>query len=116
MIRRLAIAAAAVALTYLGVLALGGLLFRGCVADRAAERLARALGAEVTVGSSSLSVWRGRLELDDVVALRREGGALELRVDSIEVDVAGWGAVLFDRDVDRAKVRGAQMTLSARGL
>jgi len=30
--------------------------------------------------------------------------------------VAGWGAAVFDHDVDRAVVRGARMELSARGL
>lgn len=101
---------------YLGFLVLGGLLLRGCVEDRAAERIASALDAEVTIGSTSFSVWRGRLELEDVVAIRKHGGAVDLRIDAIEVDVAGWGFLLVDRDVDRALVRGARMSLSARGL
>ena len=101
---------------YLGFLVLGGLLLRGCVEDRAAERIAAALDAEVTIGSSSFSVWRGRVELEDVVAIRKHGGAVELRIDSIEADVAGLGRILLDRDVDRAVVRGVDMSLSARAL
>src|SRR5688500_7775929 len=114
--RRITVVAVALIGAYLGFLALGGLVFGGCVEERARERLARALGAEVTIGSTSLSVWRGELELEEVVALRKDGGALELRIDSVEVDVAGWGAVIVDRDVDRVHVRGAHMMLSARGL
>src|SRR6186713_84478 len=101
---------------YLGFLLLGGLLLRGCVEDRAAERIASALDAEVTIGSSSFSVWRGRVELEDVVAIRKHGGRVELRIDAVEVDFAGWGLLLFDRDIDRALVRGAHMDLSARAL
>jgi hypothetical protein len=112
---RIAVALGAAALAYLAFLALGGLIFAGCVEDRVRERLAAALDSEVTIGSTSFSLWRGRVELEDVVAVRK-GGGLELRVDSVDADVAGWGAVLFDRDIDRAVARGAHMTLSARGL
>jgi hypothetical protein len=114
--RWLGILLGSLAAAYLGFLALGGLLLRGCVEDRAAERIASALDAEVTIGSTSFSVWRGRIELEDVVAIRKQGGAIELRIDSVEVDVAGWGLLLVDRDVDRALVRGARMDLSARAL
>ncbi len=101
---------------YVLVLVFGGVAFEGCVEDRVREALGRALDAEVTVGDASLSVWRGHVVLEDVVARRVEGGAMELAVDAIEVDVAGWGAAVFDHDVDRAVVRGARMELSARGL
>jgi hypothetical protein len=104
------------AAAYLAFIALGGLLLRGCVEDRARERIASALDAEVTIGSSSFSVWRGRVELEDVVAVRKRGGAVELRIDSVAAELAGWGLLLFDRDVDRASVRGAHLSLSARGL
>ena len=101
---------------YLGFIALGGLVLRGCVEDRARDRIAAALDAEVTIGSSSFSVWRGRVELEDVVAVRKQGGAVELRIDQVEAELAGWGLILFDRDIDRAVVRGARLDLSARGL
>lgn len=104
------------ATVYLGFLALGGLLLRGCVEDRARDRIASALDAEVTIGSSSFSVWRGQIELEDLVAIRKHGGAVELRIDQVEADLAGWGLLLVDRDVDRALVRGVRMNLSARGL
>ena len=96
------------------LLALGGVALRGCVEDRARDRLAASLGAEVTVGASSFSLWRGRLVLEDVTAVR-DGGALELRVDEVVIDVPGWGAALLARRVDRAQARGAAMTLSALG-
>jgi hypothetical protein len=101
---------------YLGFIALGGLLLRGCVEERARERIGAALDAEVSIGSSSFSVWRGRVELEDVVAVRKHGGAVELRIDRVEAELAGWGLILFDRDIDRAVVRGARLDLSARGL
>lgn len=102
--------------TYALLLLLGGVAFEGCLEDRVRDRLARALDAEVTIGDASLSVWRGRVALEDVVARRVEGGAMELVVETIEVEVAGWGAAVVDHDVDRAVVRGARMELSARGL
>jgi hypothetical protein len=101
---------------YVLVVFLGGVVFEGCLEDRVREAMGRALGAEVTVGDASLSIWRGEVMLEDVVARRVEGGAMELVVDAIQIDVAGWGAVVFDHDVDRAVVRGARMELSAQGL
>lgn len=114
--RTLGILVGSLAAGYLGLLALGGVILRGCVEERARQRIAEALDAEVTIGSSSFSVWRGRVELEDVVAVRQRGGTIELRVDAIEAELAGWGRVLVDRDVDRAVVRGARLSLSARGL
>jgi hypothetical protein len=114
--RTLGILLGSLAAAYLGFLALGGLVLRGCVEEGARARIAEALDAEVTIGSTSFSVWRGRVELEDVVAVRRHGGTVELRVDAIEAELAGWGRVLIDRDVDRALVHGARMSLSARGL
>src|SRR5690349_2382752 len=101
---------------YLVFLALGGVLLRGCAEDRAADKLARALDAKVTIGSSSLSVWRGHIVLEDVVVTRERGGKLDLRIDEVDADLAAWGWMAFDRSVDDAVVRGARMTVSARGL
>lgn len=114
--RTLGILVGALATVWIGFLALGGLALRGCVERGARDRIAAALDAEVTVGATSFSVWRGRIELEDVVAVRKHGGAVDLRIDSVEADMAGWGWVLFDRDIDRAVVRGAHLNLSARGL
>lgn len=114
--RTLGILVGSLAAGYVGFLALGGLFLRGCVEEGARERIAAALDAEVSIGATSFSVWRGRLELEDVVAIRKHGGTIELHMDSVEAELAGWGRVLFDRDIDRAVVRGAHMSLSARGL
>lgn len=114
--RTLGILVGSLAAAWLGFLALGGFMLRGCVERGARERIAAALDADVTIGATSFSVWRGRVELEDVVAVRKHGGAVELRIDSVEADLAGWGWVLFDRDIDRAAVRGAHLSLSARGL
>jgi hypothetical protein len=114
--RTLGILVGSLTAAYLGFLALGGLVLRGCVERGARERIAAAFDAEVTIGATSFSVWRGRVELEDVVAVRKHGGTIELHIDSVEAELAGWGRVLFDRDVDRAVVRGVHMNLSARGL
>ncbi len=103
------------AVAYGVLLAIGGLVLGGLVDRRARERIAAVLGAVVTIASSSFSLWRGRLEIDDLRATR-PGGGLDLTIRSIEVSVAGWGAVVFDRDVDEVIVRGATLELSARGL
>ena len=113
MLRRLLVVAAG---SYLLFLVLGGVLLRGCAERRAVDRLARALDAKVTIGDTSLSVWRGRVVLEDVVVTREHGGALDLRIDEIDADLAGWGWMAFDRSVDDARVRGARMSVSARGL
>lgn len=97
------------------LLALGGLVLGGLVDRRARERIGAALGADVTIESSSFSLWRGRLEIEGLRATR-PGGGLALAIRSVEVGVAGWGAVVFDRDVDEVIVRGATLELSARAL
>ena len=94
---------------------LGGVALRGCVEDRVADRLGRALGADVSIGSSSFSLWRGVVELNDVRATRPDGGTLELHLGHIRAEVAGWGWVIFDHAVDRAVVRDVEATISATG-
>ncbi|HLU68398.1 MAG TPA: hypothetical protein VKZ63_19070 [Kofleriaceae bacterium] len=103
------------AAAYAVLLVGGGVALRGCVEQRARERLARALGAEVSIGSTSFSLRRGEIVFEDVVASREDGGALELQVGRVDVKVAGWGAALVDSDVDRVVVRRAALALSARG-
>lgn len=108
-------AAGASTIAYAALLLLGGVALRGCVEERVRGRLARSLDAEVSIGSASLSIWRGRMTLEDVTA-RREWGGLDLRIERVEADVAGWGAVIFDRDLERLLVRGMRLELSALGL
>lgn len=113
--RRLVRLGVGLALAYALLLSIGGAVLGGVVEGRARDRLASALGAEVEIESSSLGLWRGQLVLEGVVARRAEGG-LALQVGSIDADLAGWGAVLFDRDLRRVTVRGLRLELSARAL
>jgi hypothetical protein len=115
-IRWFARAAGASIILYAALMLLGGVALRGCVEERVRERFARSLDADVAIGSSSLSVWRGEMILEDVTARREQGGALDLRIARVEAEVAGWGAVLFDRDLERLLVRGLRFEVSAAGL
>jgi hypothetical protein len=114
-IRWFARVAGASIILYAAFVLLGGVALRGCVEERVRERFARSLDAEVAIGSSSLSVWRGEMVLEDITA-RRGQGAMDLRIARVEAEVAGWGAVLFDRDLERLAVRGLRLELSAAGL
>jgi hypothetical protein len=114
-IRWLARAIGVAAVAYAALLLFGGIALRGCVEELARERMARSLAADVSIGTSSLSIRRGRMVLEDVVA-RRAGGDLDLRIARVEAGVAGWGAVVFDHDLDRLRVRGLRLDLSASGL
>lgn len=93
----------------------GGLMFARCARDQVADRLGRALGGEVQIASTSLSVWRGRLVLDGVIVTRPRGGSMNLSIGTITADVAGWGGVVFDRDVDRVVARKVALEISAKG-
>jgi hypothetical protein len=114
--RRLVVGLLTVGVIYLIFIFAGGFVLRGCAAERVRQRLADALDADVTIGSSSLSIWRGELELEDIEIHRSHGGAADIRIDSIDADLAGWGALVWNRDVRRAEVRGVDMHISARGL
>jgi hypothetical protein len=115
-LRRIGLGLVGLAALYLGLLAVGGAALEGCVERRVADRLARALDAEVEIGATSVSLWRGEIVLEDVRAVRREGGLVELDVRRIEADLAGWGAMLFDREVERCAVDRLVLRLSARGI
>jgi hypothetical protein len=102
---------------YIIVLVAGGWALRGVIESRVRDRLSRALDVdEVTIGSCSFSLWRGHLSLGDVKARRSEGAPIELRLGDVEVDIAGWGAVLFDRGVRRVTVHDLDLEVSARAL
>lgn len=114
--RRWLVGLAALPVAYVLGLVLLGFALRGYVTDRVADRLAYALDADVTIGDSSFSLLRGNLELEDVVVHRDHGGAVDIEIDRIDVDLASFGALLFDRDVDYALVDGMRIEVSARGL
>jgi len=114
--RRWLVGLAALPVAYVLGLVVLGFALRGCVTQRVADRLSNALDAEVTIGDSSLSLLRGKLELQDVAVHRDDGGSVDIEIDRIDVDLASLGWVVFDRDVDYALVDGMRIEVSARGL
>jgi hypothetical protein len=105
----------AVSLYFVTLFALGFAL-RGTVESRLKEQIGEALKAEVVdVGDLELDLLRGQVELRDLQIRRSGPGTVRIDVEAIDVDIARYGAVLWNRDANRVLVRGADIDLSAVG-
>lgn len=114
-LRRFGVLAIAIAGGYLACLAVLGVVLQGVVSRRIADRLAAALDARVTVGSASVGLVTGEVELRNVHVEREQGGHLELDIELVHADVAVLGWAVIDREPEHVRVRKARMSLSAPG-
>lgn len=113
--RKLIIAAVTAFAGYVLLLVVLGFVVQGCVADRVQARLAESLDADVTIESTSVSLLRGKVELGGIHVVRERGGHLELTIDRLEADMAGWGWMVFDRDPRAVRVHGGALSISGAG-
>jgi hypothetical protein len=115
-LRRLVVFALAACGAYLLLLVGLGVAVRGCVAERVEQRMAEALDAEVKVGSTSLNLLSGSIELRDIRVERHSGGHVAIHIERIAVDVAPLGWVAFDRDPEHVDVRRVRMSVDVPGV
>jgi hypothetical protein len=115
-LRRIMTIAVAAGLFYGVSLVVLGFVLGGSVESRVRERLGEALRADVVeVGDVDLSLARGKVAVSDLVIRRGGPGTIDIAIDKIDVEMSGYGAMLWDRDVDRVTVSGADIDLSAVG-
>jgi hypothetical protein len=115
MMKRAAIGVVGAIGAYFLALLLGGWLGAGCVAERIDSRLEQALGTEVEIGSASVALIRGKIEISDITIRRTDLGQAEFHVESAELDVAPMGGVLFTRSTSAVRIGEASGEMSAIG-
>lgn len=116
-LKRVAIVAAALAVVWLIVLVVLGIVLGERQARGTAQRLGESLQAEATVGSSELALVRGTLELEKV-SVRRDDvvGHLSLDVAQVRCDLAPLGWALVDSSCRELAVRGTRLEVSTAAL
>lgn len=98
------------------ILLILGFALAGVVEDRVRSRLGYALRAdEVAVADVSVSLLRGRIEVEGIHAERSGVGVATVDIGSLTIDVASMGRVLIDDEVLGVEVANAHLQLSAVG-
>ncbi len=93
-----------------------GYVLAGQVEERVRTRLEFALRVDdVKIENVSVSLLRGRIEVEGVHAEREGVGTASLDIASLEIEVAPMGWVIVDDSVDKVQVEGAHLELSALG-
>ena len=88
----------------------------GVIEERVVGRLGYALGAdEVSISNVSVSLIRGRIELEGIHAERSGVGMATVDIGTLTVDVGSMGRVLLDDEVLAVDVADAHLQLSAVG-
>lgn len=111
--KRLFIGFAVLVGLYALTITLGGLFAGSCVGGKVEDRLGKALAADVSVGEASVFIATGKVRLQNV-EIKRDG--VDIRIESIDVEMAGGGLMLLDDELDKVTVREARASLSARGV
>lgn len=111
-IHKIGLWAGGVIAAWLVLLIVLGALADGMVARGVRDRLAEGLDAEAEVGGASVSLLRGRASIRDIAVRREHDGHLTLALDSVALDLAPLGAVLWDRAPRAVTVRGGRLEVS----
>jgi hypothetical protein len=106
--------AAGVAGGVLGVGAIGAWAIAPSMArDEAVARLERRTGLRCTIGDASVGLGSSSF---GAIQLRDEGGALDIRLDQVELDAGLFGLAIWGSDaVDRIAIRGGTVAIVASG-
>jgi hypothetical protein len=103
-------------LLYPVVLIVLGYVLAGQIEERVRTRLAYALRADdVKVEDVSVSLLRGRIEVEGIHAERTSMGMATVDIGALTIEVAGLGMALFDDTVLLVDVQNAHLQLSAVG-
>jgi hypothetical protein len=116
-LRRIVVAAAVLAVVWLAALLVIGLALEGRTRRGVASRLAESLKADATIDRGSLSLVRGRIDLDELSVQRADLiGQLSLRIAGLSCDLPPLGLALFDRSCRELAIRGTRLDVSTFAL
>ncbi|MCA9677906.1 MAG: hypothetical protein H6709_16485 [Kofleriaceae bacterium] len=113
--RRVAGGLAGLLAIYVLALLVVGWAARGCARERARDRLARSLQAEVTIGDLDLGLVTGAIAVGHLHVRRDARGHFQLDVDRVDVDLLPLGLGLIQDGVGDVRLRGVRVALSALG-
>lgn len=114
--RKILVALGVLLLLYPLVLFVLSFVLAGQVEERVVERLTYALRAdEVSVDDVSVSLLRGRIEVEGIHAKRTSMGMATVDIGELTVEVASMGRVLFDDSVLAVDINEGHLQLSAVG-
>ena len=114
--RKLLVGLGVALLCYPILLVVLGFALAGTVEERVRGRLEYALRADkVSVDNVSVSLIRGRIEVQGVHAERSGVGMATVDIDTLRIEVAPMGRVLIDDEVLEVDVFNAHLQLSAVG-
>jgi hypothetical protein len=93
-----------------------GFAYSGRAGERVANRLGESMMAKATVGSSSLSLVRGWVELDDLRVRKDDLGLLEIDIGHIECDLLPMGLALIDRSCGDLVIDKVRLTMTSASV
>ncbi len=116
-VRRIGWALVGLAALWLVALVIAGFALAGPTRTNVASRLGESLQASATLADGSLSLLRGRVDLDGLSVVRDDlGGHLALRIDTIACDLPPLGLALLDHGCRALVVRGVHFDVSSLAL
>lgn len=111
--KKLALGFAAIVVLWFAVLVVIGFAYADRYGAGVADRVGESLGASGTMGSTSLSLVRGRVEMSDLSVRRDDAvGKLSLEVGEVDCDTPPLGIALFDRSCNALAIKGVRMQVS----
>lgn len=114
-LRRIVTGVAALAGLWLVALLVIGWTADGCVRDRARERLAASMRAQVTIGALDLGLVDGSVAIDELKVLKDDRGLFRMAIRRVDVDLQPLGLALVQDSVGAIHARGVDVELSALG-
>lgn len=116
-LRRICWGLVGLAALWIAVLVVAGFALAATTRTRVAERIGASLQADAAIADGSLSLLRGRVDLDELTVQRDDlVGHLALGVRSLACELPPLGGALFDRDCRDLVVRGVRFEVSTIAL
>lgn len=111
--KKLALGFAAIVVLWFVVLVVIGFAYADRYGAGVADRVGESLGATGTMGSTKLSLVRGRVEMSDLSVQRDDAvGKLSLDVGEVDCDTPPLGIALFDRSCNSLAISHVRMNVS----
>jgi hypothetical protein len=101
---------------WLAFLLIFGFAYGGRAGERVAGRIGESMMATATVDDSSLSMVRGRLELDGLHVRKDDLGLLTIDVGHVDCDLLPMGLALVDRSCGDLVVDNVRLTMTSAAV